>query len=68
MLHDAEEAGAFVGIVTELVAEDAEGAARVAKAACDLVRRHAFDEKGTECFVLTVERVVGSEKEAGVVR
>ena len=35
VLHDLEEAGAFVGIVAELVAENAEGAGRVAETACN---------------------------------
>lgn len=66
--YDPEEAGALVGIVANRVAEDAQGAARVAEATCRLARRQPLDEEGTGCFVLTVTRVVGGEKEAGVVR
>jgi len=68
VLHDPEEAGAFVGIVAKLMAKDAEGAGGIAEAACDFVRRQPPDEKGTERFILTVEGAVGSEKEAGVFR
>ncbi len=68
VLHDAEEAGTHVGIVAKLVAEDAKGAAGVAEAACDFVRRQPLDEVGAQRLVLALNGVVGSEKEAGVVR
>jgi hypothetical protein len=50
------------------VAEDAKSAAGVAEATCHFVRGQTLDEESTKCFVLTVERVVGGEKEAGVIR
>jgi hypothetical protein len=68
VLHDPEEAGAFVGIVAKLVAEYAKGAAGVAEASCHLVGRHPLDEEGAECFILTVQGVVGGKKEASVAR
>jgi hypothetical protein len=49
--------------MSELVAQDAKRARRVTKAARDLMGRAAIDEVGTKGFVLSVQRVFGSEEE-----
>ena len=63
VLDGLEEAALLIGIMAELVAEDAEGAGRVAEAAGDLQGRPAFDEVGAEGFVLSVQGIFGSEEE-----
>jgi hypothetical protein len=65
MLNRRKEVTLFVGVMAELVAQDAKCARRVAKAACDLMGRAAIDEIGTKGFVLSVQRVFGSEEEVG---
>lgn len=62
-LRQTEERCAFMGIVSELVAEDAEGGRRIAKTACDVARRLILDEEGAESFVLTLQGELGGEKE-----
>jgi hypothetical protein len=57
------EEGAFVGAVTELMAQDAERTRGVAETGGDLVGGELFDEIGAEGFVLAVEGVLGGEEE-----
>jgi len=56
VLHDAEEAGTLVGIMAKFVAEDAKGAAGVAKAACDFVRRQPLDAVSPLRVLVSIER------------
>ena len=65
VLDGLEEADLLIGIMAELVTEDAERTGRVAEAAGDLQGRPAFDEVGAEGLVLSVQRVFGSEEEVG---
>ena len=60
-----EEAPLLVGQVAELMTEDAEGAGGIAEAPGDFEGGESFDEVGAEGFVLTLERVIGGEEEAG---
>jgi hypothetical protein len=62
------EEGAFVGAVTELMAQDAERTWRIAETGGDLVGGELFDEIGAEGFVLAVQGVLGSEEEVGGIR
>jgi hypothetical protein len=48
----------------ELVAQDAEGAGGVTESFGGLSRGQAFDEIGSQSFVLAVEGVYGFQKEA----
>ena len=64
-LNRLKEAALLVGVVAELVAEDAEGAGHVAEAAGDLVGRAAFDEVGAEGFVLSVQGIFGERGRSG---
>jgi hypothetical protein len=59
----AEEGSAFLGIVAELIAENAEGARRVAETAGDLGRGLLIDEAGTEGFVLALQGELRGEEE-----
>jgi hypothetical protein len=61
----AEEAGALVRFLTELVAEHAEGAGGVAEAVSDLMGGLSFDEEGAEGFILALERLLGGAEEIG---
>ena len=65
MLDRLEEADLLIGVMAELVAEDAEGAGAVAEAAGDLVGGKSFDEVGAEGLVLSVQRGFGGEEEVG---
>src|SRR5260370_13595650 len=65
VLDGLEEADLLIGVMAELVTEDAERTGRVAEAAGDLVGRTAFDEIGAVGLVLSVQRVFGGEEEAG---
>ena len=65
MLDGLEEADLLIGVMAELVTEDAERTRRVAEAASDLEGRTAFDEVGAEGLVLSVQRVFGGEEEVG---
>ena len=65
MLDGLKETDLFVGVMAELVAQDPKRARRVAEAEGDLVGRAAFEEVGSEGLVLSVQRVFGSEEEAG---
>jgi hypothetical protein len=63
-----EESGAFLGVVTELVAEDAHGVGGITEAASDLRPRHFLHEEGAEGLVLAVEWRFGGEEELGLFR
>jgi hypothetical protein len=52
----------------KLVAEDAERTRGVAEATGDIMRGLTIDEKGTQRFVLSVERLFGDQEEARVGR
>ena len=65
MTDGLEEADLLIGVMAELVTEDAEGTRRVAEAAGDLQGRTAIDEVGAEGLVLSVQRVFGGEEEMG---
>ena len=65
MLDGLEEADLLIGVMAEVVTEDAERTGRIAEAAGDLVGRTAIDEVGAEGLVLSVQRVVGGEEEMG---
>jgi hypothetical protein len=67
-LRQAEEGSAFVGIVAELIAEDAEEAGGVAKAASDVGRGLLIDEEGAEGFVLALQRELRGKEEVLVAR
>jgi hypothetical protein len=51
-----EEGGAFLGVVAEVVAENAQGVGGITEAAGDLGAGQFLDEEGAEGFVLAVER------------
>jgi hypothetical protein len=61
-----KEAGAFGGIMAELMAQDAKGAWRVGEAPGDLRARALVNEVGAEGFVLAVEGDFGGEEEPGI--
>jgi hypothetical protein len=52
-----------LGIVAELVAEDAEGGRRIAKTAGDVAGGLFLDEEGAESFILTLQGELGGEEE-----
>jgi hypothetical protein len=58
-----EEALAQVGIVSELVTEDAEGAGGVAEVVRDVGRAPPFDEIGPQGLVLPLEGAFRREEE-----
>ena len=60
-----EEAPRLVSQLAELMTEDAEGAGGIAKASGDFEGGESLNEVGAEGFVLTLERVIGGEEEAG---
>ena len=62
----AEEGSAFLGIVAELIAEDAEEAGGVPEAARDDMGGGPLDEEATQRFILPLEGRVGGEKEPRV--
>ena len=68
MLERLKEAGAFGGIVPELVTEDPEGPGGVAEAVRHDVGGGALDEEAAQRFVLPVKGAVGAEKESGLSR
>jgi hypothetical protein len=53
-----------IGILTELVGQDAEASRRIPEATGDLDRREILNEVGPEGFVLAVSRIAGFEKKA----
>ena len=55
----------LVSQLAELMTEDAEGAGGIAKASGDFEGGESLNEVGAEGFVLTLERVIGGEEEAG---
>jgi hypothetical protein len=61
----AEEGGALLRIVAELMTQDAEGAGRIAEAQGGFRRRELVDEVGAEGFVLAVQRLFGGKEEGG---
>jgi hypothetical protein len=62
-LREAEEGGALLGVVAELMAEDAEGGRGVAKTAGNVAGGLFINEKGAERFVLTLQGELWSEEE-----
>ncbi len=60
-----EEGLAFGRVVSELKAQDAEGAWGVAEAACDFGRGELINEVGAEGFVLVLRWGVGGQEELG---
>jgi hypothetical protein len=64
----AEEGSAFLGIVAELMAEDAEGAGSVAEAAGNVGRGFLIDEVSAEGFVLALHGELGGQEEFPVAR
>jgi hypothetical protein len=64
----AEEGGAFLRVVAELMADDAEGARGIAEAARDFGRWLLIDEVSTEGFILALQRELGGEEEVLVAR
>jgi len=59
------EEGAFVGVMPELMAQDAESTRGVAEARGDFVGGELFDKTGAESFVLAVKGVLGGEEKGG---
>jgi hypothetical protein len=64
----AEEGGAFVGIVAELMTENAKGARGIAETPGDLGGRLLVDKEGAEGFVLSLQRELRGEEEVLVGR
>jgi hypothetical protein len=58
-----EEGRALLGVVAELMTQDAEGAGRIPEAASRFDGREPIDEIGTEGFVLAMERLLGGKEE-----
>src|SRR5262249_54816780 len=65
LLGRGEEAGAFAGVVPELMAQDAKGTWRVGEACGDFPGGKLLDKVSAEGFVLALAGPVGLEKEAG---
>jgi hypothetical protein len=61
-----KERGAFVRVVAELVAEDAQGVGGVTEAAGHFRARGFLDEEGAEGLVLAMKGRFGAEKEPGL--
>ncbi len=59
----AEEGRALLGIVAELMTQDAEGAGRITEVPSRFDGRESFDEVGAEGFVLAMQRLFGGEEE-----
>jgi hypothetical protein len=64
----AEEGSAFLRVVAELIAKDAEGAGGVAEAAGDVAGGLLIDEVSAEGFVLALHRGLGGKEEVLVRR
>ena len=62
-LRLAEEGGALVGVMAELMAEDAEGAGGIAEAPGDIDRGLFVHDDGAEGFILALERKLRDEEE-----
>ena len=58
----AEEGSALMGIVAELMAEDAEGARGVTEAAGDVGRWLIVDEEGADGLILALHGELGERK------
>ena len=67
-LRLAEEGGAFLRVVAELITQDAEGAGGVAEAAGDVGGGLLIDEVSAEGFVLALQGELGGEEEVLVAR
>jgi len=63
----AEEGSTFLGVVAELMAEDAEGARGVTEAAGYVAGGLLIDEIGAEGFVLALQGELGGKEEVVVV-
>jgi hypothetical protein len=63
-----EKTGAFVGVVAELVAKDAEGVGGITEAESGLGSGQVFDKVGAEGLVLAVVGRFRGEEEAGILR
>jgi len=63
-----EERRALMGVVAELVAENAERVGGVAEAAGDFGSGQFLDEEGAQGFVLAMKRRLGAEKEPRLAR
>jgi len=50
----AEEGGALLRVVAELITQDAKGTGRIAEAAGDVGRGFLPEQVSTECLVLTL--------------
>jgi hypothetical protein len=68
MFDVRKEGVPFFGIMPKLVAEDAKGSWGVAETTGDILGGLAFDEKGTQGFVLPVEGFFGCQEEAHIGR
>jgi hypothetical protein len=62
-LRLAEEGGTFLGVVAELMTEDAEGGWGIAKTAGDVPGGLFLDEEGAESFVLTLQGELWDKEE-----
>jgi hypothetical protein len=62
----AEEGGALVGVVAELMAKDTEGAWRIAETARDVGGELLVYDEGAEGLVLALEGELRGEKEVVV--
>jgi hypothetical protein len=60
----SEEVLPFCGVVTELMAEDAESSCGIAEATSDGVRRELLDEEAAESFVVFVPGLLRVKEEA----
>ena len=59
-----EEVLPFCGVVTELVAQDAESTWGIAESTSDGVRRESLDEEAAESFVVLVQGFLWVKEEA----
>ena len=59
----AEEGGAFLRVVAELITQDAEGTRRVTEATGDVGRGLLLDEVSTEGFILALHGELRGEEE-----
>jgi hypothetical protein len=67
-MWQAEKGSAFLRIVAELMAEDAEGARGVAETAGHVAGRFFIDEVSTEGFVLALQGELRGKEEVPVAR
>jgi hypothetical protein len=64
----AEEAGAFLRVVAELITQDAEGTWGIAEAAGDVGGRLLVEEVSAEGFILALHGELGGEEEILITR